>query len=398
MNQLLGTVKQVGATIIIGVIIVMMGITFSSQPKHEILEILAGGPRYGEFRGSEIRPDLYHFAAEQCKQRFQAYGNVPDFFLQQCITGNLKQLVILPAISVDSGLDVSEKSVHDALVEEIRMQEQMQNQSRLPEDRISAEQLYRLSLARMPMDLRLRLHRLEQFQKAFGGPFPVSGEETAALTRAAASRLEMEVVAFSNAEALGRFKAEATEEEMRALYDADKKEAETQAKKEGVKRSYPEFAQRREFLKERVITEKKKKQLDELKTSLGALKGDAALEKVAEAVHARPERVQIRLSELGQMPLSAGRKINLTGSSLLADLVNREGLKGPYQDGETTVYLRVVRVEPAPAGQAADGRRRPDERSMQLAEAMYTNMVEEHAKLGKFRLKSGENPAQKSEP
>lgn len=397
MNQLLDSLKQVGATVIILVIIIMMGITFSSQPKHEILEILAGGPRYGEFRGTEIRPDLYHFATEQCKQRFQAYGNVPDFFLQQCVASNLKQLVILPAIAVDSGLDVSEKSVQDALVEEIRMREQMENQNRLAEDRVSAEQLYRMSLARMPMDLRLRLHRLEQFQRAYGSPFPVSAEEASALSRASASRMELELVAFSNADALGRFKAEATEEEIRALYEADKKEAETQAKKEGVKRSYPEFAQRREFLKERVITEKKKKQLEELKTSLGALKGDSALEKVADAVHARPERVQIKLGELGQIPISGGRKVNLTGSHFLADLVNREGLKGPYQDGETTVYLKVVRVEAAPATASAEKGRAIEERRMQLTEAMYTHMVDEYVRVGKFRLKSSQDPAQTSE-
>lgn len=393
VNQVFDSFKQIGATIIISVIIVMMAITFSSQPKHEIMNILSGGDRLGEFRGEEIRPEVYRFVAESCKSRFQVYGSVPDAFIQQCISNGMKQLLILPAVARDSGLDVSEKSVKDQLVETIRMREAAQAQSRLEEDRLPVQELYRREILGMPIDLRIRMQETMHFEEVYGGAFPVSNTELDALSRAAESRLELQVVSFTNADMLARFKAEASDDEMRPLYEKDRKEAELMAKKEGVNRPYPTFEQRRDFLRERVIMEKKKKQLEDLKTSLGAIRGDTALEKVAEAVHARPERVQTKIGGMDAIALSSGRRLNLTGTRFVSDLSSKdsrkEALMGPYQDGETTVYLRVLKVDLAREG-SRDRGKMDDARRMALTGAYVTNIMDEYAKAGKFRLRGTE--------
>lgn len=387
VNQILESLKKIGATLIVIALILIMGISFSSQDMSEILTILSGGSKIGSYRGEEIRPEVYGYAEDSCKNRYQVYGEIPQVFIDQCASDAVRDMMVMPAIVADLGLDVSEKQIQDQIISVLRTEVEMQNQSRLADDRLSLEQMVQREMSRFPMSLRMRLTRVGLFQDSVAAPFPVSAIETQAFSRAKDSAFELNVIAFTNADLLNSFSAEASEAEMKDLYEKDKKEAEIRAKKEKKEGpfTYPSFEERKEFLKDRVLTEKKKKQLEELKASLGQKK-DASLATVSEKTGYKAERATVKFSALNAVSLASGKTINLTGDRFLSDVAaSRDGLKGPYQDGETTIYLTIEQVKLAPPSEKLDPELSQN-RAMYLSYAFANQIVKEYAETGKFRL------------
>lgn len=387
MNQLLESLKKIGATLIVIALILIMGISFSSQDMSEILTILSGGSKIGSYRGEEIRPEVYRVAEDSCRNRYQAFGEIPRVFIDRCASDAVRDMMVMPAIVADLGLDVSEKKIQDLIISGLRTEVEMQNQSRLADDRLSLEQMVQREMSRFPMSLRMRLARVELFQDSVAAPFPVSAIEMQAFSRAKDSSLELNVIAFTNTDLLNSFSADASEAEMKDLYEKEKKEAEIRAKKEKKEGpfTYPSFEERKEFLKDRILTEKKKKQLEELKAALGQMK-DASLATVSEKTGHKAERVIVKFSALNAVPLASGRTINLTADRFLSDLVaSRYGLKGPYQDGETTIYLTIEQVKLALPSEKLDPELLQN-RAMYLSYAFANQIVKEYAETGKFRL------------
>lgn len=385
MNQALESIKKIGATIIVIALVLIMAISFSSQDMSEILAILSGGSKIGSYRGEEIRPEVYRYAEESCKSRYRIEGGIPQVFLDQCTADTVRDMMVMPAVVTDLGLDVSEAQIQDRLISALRTEVEIQNRSRLPDDRLSLEQMVHRELARFPLSLRLRLSRLGLFQDYIAVPFPVSEAETQALARAKDSVFELRVIAFTDTDLMKSFTAEASEEEMKDLYEKDKKEAEIRAKKEKKEVTYPSYEERKEFLKERILTEKKKKRLEELKASLGQRK-DLSLAVVSEKTKQNPDRVTVKFSELNAVSLPSGKRLNLTGDRFLADVaVSRDGLKGPYQDAETTIYLTVEQVKLAPAPNTVNTELSRN-RAMYLSYAFANRIIKEYAETGKFKL------------
>ncbi len=386
MNQILESFKKIGAYLIVLALILTMGITFSSQDTSEILYILMGGSKIGSYDGEEVRPEVYRFAEDSCKSRYQVMGEIPQVFIDRCTVDTVRQLMVMPAIAADLGLDVSEQSIQEQIVSTLRTRLEMENRNRLPDDRLSLEKAVQLEVARYPISLRRRLSRVGLAEEALSGLFPVSAAEGRALAGARNSSLALQVVAFTNTDLLESFTAEASQEEIRELYEKEKKEAEIRHKKEKKDGpfSYPSLEERKEFLKDRIVTEKKKKQLEELKASLSQGK-DLDLAAVAQKTGHRPQRVVVKFNGLNAVALPSGSTINLSGDRFLADLASgREGLLGPYQDGETTVYLTVEDVK---LGKVVD----PDaeivqERSQYLAYAFANYILNEYAEAGNFQM------------
>ncbi|MBW7858175.1 MAG: hypothetical protein H3C43_07785 [Leptonema sp. (in: Bacteria)] len=390
MDQILETIKKIGAGVIVIALILMMGITFSSQPMDEIISILSGGKQIGSFQGQQIRPEIYDYAAGNCENYYRQFGEIPKTFIDQCISGQVKSLMVIPAVALDMGLDVSEKRVHQDLIDQLREQVNLQNQSRLHDDRINLEEAYRQEISRFPMTLRLRLLRYEMFNSTIGGgaPFPVAKAELEESERVAGTTFDFDILTFTNTQLLSGLTADASLEEMKTLYEKDKREAELRAKKEKKEfEAYPTFEDRRGFLQERIVAEKKSKQLEDLKASFGNQRSGATLAQIAEKTGSRILRVQVPLLKLNEVKLPSGKTIQLTNDKFLQDLaVSKEGLKGPYQDGENTIYLQVnsVRLSPKPTKIDAELQ---ENRSHQLVEAFSREIINDYSQRGNFRLR-----------
>lgn len=388
MDQILETIKKIGAGIIVIALIIMMGITFSSQPMDEIVSIISGGKQIGKFQGEQIRPEVYNYAANNCENYYRQFGEIPKTFIDQCISGQLKTLMVIPTVAQDMGLDVSEKRIHQDLVDQLREQVNLQNQSRLHDDRISLEEAYRQEVSRFPMSLRVRLLRYEMFNSTIGAPFPVSKSELEESERAAGTVLSLDMVIFTNSQLLSGLTADASEQEMKELYEKDKREAELRAKKEKKEfEAYPTFDNRRDFLFERIVSEKKSKQLEELKASFGNQRSGATLTQIADKTGSRVVKLQIPLLQLNQVKLPTGKTIQLTNDKFLQDLAaSKEGLKGPYQDGENTIYLQVSSVK-LPAKPTVINNDLEQNRSNQLSEAFTREILRDYSERGNFTLR-----------
>ena len=59
MNSAFGWMKRIGAIFVIIVLILMMGLIFSSQPIDEIIQVFSGGTNIGEFDGEQIPARYY---------------------------------------------------------------------------------------------------------------------------------------------------------------------------------------------------------------------------------------------------------------------------------------------------------------------------------------------------
>ena len=388
VNDILGFMKKAGATIIVVALILLMGISFSSQPVSEILAIMSGGGKIGSFDGKEIRPEVYGYAYDSCKNRYQIYGEVPEVFINQCASDTVRDLMVMPAVALDLGLDVSEKQIQDDVISQMKMQADLQNRTRLADDRLNLEQLIQREMARFPLSLRVRLARVGLFHENIAMGFPVSKAELTAIDRAGQSGLSLSVVTFTNTDLLNRFTVSATETEIAALYETEKKEAEIRAKKEKQEEpfQYPSLQDRHEFLTQKVIAEKKKKQLEELKSGLGQKSSTLSLADIAEKTGQSPQRLQVRLSDLSHIALNGGKTVNLTADRFLSDLIaGTDGLKGPYQDGETTIYLTVDGSRFAPAAKEIPADQIED-RGRQLAYSFANQIVRDYTKSGNFRL------------
>ena len=100
--------KRLGAILVVLVLILMMGLIFSSQPIEEITRAALGGSSMGEFAGESISSRDYGFYERGCRSWMteQKFGTAKHF-LEYCINTRMRQSYTLAKLGQRLGVDAS---------------------------------------------------------------------------------------------------------------------------------------------------------------------------------------------------------------------------------------------------------------------------------------------------
>ncbi|HBS06342.1 MAG TPA: hypothetical protein DEA96_15345 [Leptospiraceae bacterium] len=381
MKSIIDYVKRLGAGIIVIFLVLMMGVTFSSQPMDEILAIFAGQTKFGSFDGEDISEENYGFAYNACKQRFAQFGEVPDIFLNGCLESTLQELYVLPKIARRLGLDASEEEIERDLVELAR--QAYQSQEVLVEaDRQTVQDFYRDIVQQASVKLRSREASARRVSTAI-----LAMESSPALieaaTRSRATTVSFRMVRYTQTSLLAGFddQVQISDEELKSEYESWKKEKPDLEPLDKVKGQ----------VLDRVRTGKKQAMLAKSKEQLSKLKPEDGLNSVSDITGITPRTFQnLPLEALSQVRVDDGKPANLATGDFFRDLTSYERGKnryyGPYQDGEATVYVEIVNLNSG-AVTEAEKEKVLNETGARARQEVYRYMIRTEAQRGDFNFR-----------
>ncbi len=336
--------KKVGAGLVIVILTVMMGLTFSSQPLSEITDIISGTNQLGEFKGKAISSRLYYMVRENCKDRYREYGQIPDVFIDQCAEREIKGYYLIPSITSHLGLGVSDYAVEQQILRAVRNSYEAQTRYADPDDRLTMNEVYMREMQGVPPEIRRKSLEMEKSLNAMMDfPFPSALAESA--LDAKEIRVDLRVIDFDNAELLSHLgkTIKISEEEIRTRYE--EKEA---AKKDGDEKS--DYKSSHELIENEIRNERRQKELASIKSKLGSLnKPDIAAVQNITGISPQFHR-NIQLQNLKALKIGPGansKVLNLTSADFLMELGKgiSNTVVGPIQSQERTVYVEVVAVK-----------------------------------------------------
>ncbi|MBI41193.1 MAG: hypothetical protein CMF59_16480 [Leptospiraceae bacterium] len=381
MKNIIDYVKRLGAGIIVIFLVLMMGVTFSSQPMDEILAIFAGQTKFGSFDGEDITEENYGFAYNACKQRFAQFGDVPNIFLNGCLESTLQELYVLPKIAGRLGLDVSDEEIEQDLVELARQAYQTQ-EVLVESDRQSVQDFYRDIVRQGSVKLRSREASARRVSTAI-----LAMESSPALieaaARARATSVSFRMVRYTQTTLLAGFddQVQISDDEVTAEYQNWKKEKPDLEPLDKVKGQ----------VLDRVRTGKKQAMLAKAKEELSKLKPEDGLNSVSDITGINPRALQnIPLEALSQIRADEGKPANLATGEFFRDLTRYEpGARryyGPYQDGEATVYVEITNLN---SGAVSDAEKEKvlNETGARARQEVYRYMIRTEAQRGKFNFR-----------
>jgi len=328
-------IKKIGAFLIILVLIVMMAITFSSQPISEITSIIAGGSRIGGYAGKDISLQNYYIQHENCKNRYRAYGNVPEQIINRCVADQLQQVYTLYSLGERLGLVASEKALEKELFENVKaMYEQQKPLDK--EDQIPMNELYRREISSASLQTRQQL-TTAQLTFTTLADMPTQEAFVTATDKSKRVVLNFNVIRFSNADLLKKLDStvKITEKEIRAEYEREQKLLSKEKKSP--------YNKQKEIVENRLKTARKQALLAKVKEKLSGLKeGTMTLADVTR-ITGIPARTtgDVKLTELSSARLGAD-PINLAIPGILSNL--KRGVTGPHQADEFTVYAQLTSI------------------------------------------------------
>ncbi|MCB1169764.1 MAG: hypothetical protein KDK25_05490 [Leptospiraceae bacterium] len=380
MKDILETAKRLGAGIIVLSLVVMMGLTFSSQPMDEILAILGGQTRYGSFDGEDISAESYGYAYGACEERFSQFGKLPAVFLNSCLENTLQELYVLPSIARRLGLEVPPEQVERELVE-IAQAEFQRQEVLLEADRRQVEDFYQELVRQGSVKLRSRETSARRLSAAILSADP-SPEFIDAAARARASTVSLRMIRFTQTGLLANFdnQVSVSDEELKSEYETWKKEKPDLEPLDKIKGQ----------VMDRVRTKKKQSMLASAKESLGKLKPEDGLQAVT-SITGVPAVVSngVPLEGLSRVQ-AGGQGVNLASGDFFRDLTAYEPGKkryfGPYQDGEATVYVEILSVNPRKLNAQEEETLR-NEASSRLKQEIYRYLIRTEALRGNFEYR-----------
>lgn len=380
VKDILETAKRLGAGIIVLSLVVMMGLTFSSQPMDEILAILGGQTRYGSFDGEDISAESYGYAYGACEERFSQFGKLPAVFLNSCLENTLQELYVLPSIARRLGLEVPPEQVERELVE-IAQAEFQRQEVLLEADRRQVEDFYQELVRQGSVKLRSRETSARRLSAAILSADP-SPEFIDAAARARASTVSLRMIRFTQTGLLANFdnQVSVSDEELKSEYETWKKEKPDLEPLDKIKGQ----------VMDRVRTKKKQSMLASAKESLGKLKPEDGLQAVT-SITGVPAVVSngVPLEGLSRVQ-AGGQGVNLASGDFFRDLTAYEPGKkryfGPYQDGEATVYVEILSVNPRKLNAQEEETLR-NEASSRLKQEIYRYLIRTEALRGNFEYR-----------
>ncbi len=384
--------KKIGAGIIVLLLILMLGITFSSQPMDEIIALISGSSKAGSYRGNQISLKDYSFIYNECENQFQKYGftEIPPYLLQNCIYENLINLYVKPDIADDLGIGVSKDSVEKQIINYVTEVYKTQKLNRLSEDIISVEELYNREVSHLSIDKRIRFIKSSLVDNIFSSSIPVSEEDWQIINYISNNNviLDLNIVVFNNQDLLNSIQVEVEEKEIQELYNKEKDEF--YSKEESKDKKYSPYEERYKFLKEKIQNEKKREKLSLIKDELNKLNNERQnnFENITKITKIQPVNKKVFIKELDNV-LIQNKKINLVQKDFMDVLIsnNRNNLIGPITDKENTIYLKVNSVTIQPIHNTKSNQEISKEKLGQyLSYVFYQYILEQYKKRGNFQL------------
>ncbi|HMX56540.1 MAG TPA: hypothetical protein PKE49_08450 [Leptospiraceae bacterium] len=375
-------IKKFGSVLIIVILGVMLALTFSKTPLSTITDILSGAGRVGSFDGEEIQPRIYLMAEDNCRQNMSAFGQIPEYILKNCIANQIRQLYVLPLLAHRLGVAPSEKFMQDELMKGAQeMYEAQKNAA--PDDRLTVKEIYHKQLASFPMDIRLRMRAAQQAYEvisSMGEALPTARAEAAADSISMNAR----IIRFTTLDLTEKSggNIQVTEEEIKAKHEKEQSIFEPAQRKS--------YESQKEFVKNRVLTEKRQLASAGLKQQLSQLGKDFKLEDIERITGKRASQVNIKLSQLKGVALPSGETVKLDGPEVLGAL-GGDGVKkiGPIQDGEATVYVEISGVQSvADAGLETRAQKIAEEKRNEAGRLYFELLLKKESERGRFKLKS----------
>ncbi len=198
MGNFFTIAKRLGAIFIVIVLILMMGLIFSSQPLDEITQTLTGNLSAGEFYGKDISLKDYAFYEEGCRSWItEKKLTNSGFFLEHCISTRMRQSYSLLYVGNRLGLENSEDAIKQSVWEQAKEEYTLQ-QSVSPDDSLSVNEIYRFSLSRFPLRLRLQQSTVRTSYEILNSPFPKVKEQAKWEKATKATTLQLRIVYYDD--------------------------------------------------------------------------------------------------------------------------------------------------------------------------------------------------------
>jgi hypothetical protein len=388
MNNIWNLLTKIGAGLIVILLVIMLAITFSSQPIDEIISLISGASKAGSYNNEPILIKDYMFIYNECENQFQRYGltEIPPFLLQNCIFENIQSLYVKPVIADDLGLNVSKESIEKQIADYVQQIYQIQKNSKLEDDVIPIEELYQRELSSLPISKRIAFIKANMVDQFLLRPIPISNDDWNILQSIAKDSIELnlELIAFTNQDLLDQIQVNVSEEEIQKKYEEDKL---SNINKENKTSEYPSYQERYKFIKESLQNEKKRAILSNVKEQLSKInqKPNITLKEIEDLVKIKAVNKTINLKELDSLVVG-NKKINLLQNEFLKSiLTNNQNIVGPIQDKENTIYVRLMNIKLKENNKEIQVKKESFEE--RLAFVFYNHILEQYRKRGNFQVK-----------
>jgi hypothetical protein len=388
MKNIWNLLTKIGAGLIVILLVIMLAITFSSQPIDEIISLISGSSKAGSYNNEPILIKDYMFIYDECENQFQRYGltEIPPFLLQNCIFENIQSLYVKPVIADDLGLNVSRESIEKQIADYVQQIYQIQKNSKLEDDVIPIEELYQRELSSLPISKRIAFIKANMVDQFLLRPIPISNDDWNILQSIAKDSIELnlELIAFTNQDLLDQIQVNVSEEEIQKKYEEDKL---SNINKENKSSEYPSYQERYKFIKESLQNEKKRAILSNVKEQLSKInqKPNITLKEIEDLVKIKAVNKTINLKELDSLVVG-NKKINLLQNEFLKSiLTNNQNIVGPIQDKENTIYVRLMNIKLKENNKEIQVKKESFEE--RLAFVFYNHILEQYRKRGNFQVK-----------
>jgi hypothetical protein len=388
MNNIWNLLTKIGAGLIVILLVIMLAITFSSQPIDEITSLISGASKAGSYNNEPILIKDYMFIYNECENQFQRYGltEIPPFLLQNCIFENIQSLYVKPVIANDLGLNVSKESIEKQIADYVQQIYQIQKNSKLEDDVIPIEELYQRELSSLPISKRIAFIKANMVDQFLLRPIPISNDDWNILQSIAKDSIELnlELIAFTNQDLLDQIQVNVSEEEIQKKYEEDKL---SNINKENKTSEYPSYQERYKFIKESLQNEKKRAILSNVKEQLSKInqKPNITLKEIEDLVKIKAVNKTINLKELDSLVVG-NKKFNLLQNEFLKSiLTNNQNIVGPIQDKENTIYVRLMNIKLKENNKEIQVKKESFEE--RLAFVFYNHILEQYRKRGNFQVK-----------
>jgi hypothetical protein len=388
MSNIWNLLTKIGAGLIVILLVIMLAITFSSQPIDEIISLISGSSKAGSYNNEPILIKDYMFIYNECENQFQRYGltEIPPFLLQNCIFENIQSLYVKPVIADDLGLNVSKESIEKQIADYVQQIYQIQKNSKLEDDVIPIEELYQRELSSLPISKRIAFIKANMVDQFLLRPIPISNDDWNILQSIAKDSIELnlELIAFTNQDLLDQIQVNVSEEEIQKKYEEDKL---SNINKENKTSEYPSYQERYKFIKESLQNEKKRAILSNVKEQLSKInqKPNITLKEIEDLVKIKAVNKTINLKELDSLVVG-NKKINLLQNEFLKSiLTNNQNIVGPIQDKENTIYVRLTNIKLKENNKEIQVKKESFEE--RLAFVFYNHILEQYRKRGNFQVK-----------
>lgn len=376
-------VKKVGSGFVVVLLAVMMIVTLGRWSLADVLEGFFGA-KYGYFDGEDMDARYYFQEEERCRQAYSMFG---EGKIHDCLVKQLRSLYVLPRLAARMGLATSKETVQADLMQQIM--ENQRAQGNLPsDDRLTPREEYNRMLQQFPMDLRVREKGINALVQAFSG-MQESDNAIAAHGSIESDSFQVRLVRFTALDLQSRTgNLEVKEDEIKARHEKEQSIFEPSARKT--------YETQRDFVKNRILEEKKQAAIAEVKKQLAALGKDFKISDVERITGKQALAKAVKVSELGNVALPNGEFAKLDSPDVILALGTKgPAMVGPIQDGEGTIYAEIQSV----TGSAARPQEERSEQISQWASMSFLDLaVRREAQRGKFKVRAGAKESQGAPP